>query len=79
MGTSCDFSGEIYVNDHFEKLANEKGKKLLITSFNGNYTGYITADHHYDVLDENEVRTMNWVGPYYGQYYSEIIQRILEK
>lgn len=78
LGTSCDFSGEIYVNNNFEKLASEKGKKLLITSFNGNYTGYITADHHYDVLDKEEVGIMNWVGPYFGEYYTGIVEKILD-
>ncbi len=78
LGTSCDFSGEVYVINNLEKLASEKGKKLMITSFNGNYTGYITADHHYDVLKKDEVRIMNWVGPYFGEYYTEIIEKILD-
>lgn len=78
LGTSCDFSGEIYVNNNLDKLAAENGKKLMITSFNGNYTGYITADHHYDVLKKDEVRIMNWVGPYFGEYYTEIIEEILD-
>ncbi len=79
LGTSCDFSGEIYARQSFEKTASDRGKKLLITSFNGNYTGYITADQHYETLDEDEVRIMNWVGPYFGQYYSDIIEKILLK
>ncbi len=78
LGTSCDFSGEIYANNNLEKLAHEKGKKLMITSFNGYYTGYITADHHYDSFDKDEVRIMNWVGPYYGEYYTDIIMEILD-
>lgn len=79
LGTSCDFSGELAVNKQLERLANSQGLKLIITSFNGNYTGYITDDEHYDNMIKEEVRTMNWVGPYYGQYYAEAIKVLIQK
>lgn len=79
LGTSCDFSGEVAVNAQLEKLALGEGKKLIITSFNGNYTGYITLDDHYDRYKKEEVMAMNWVGPYFGNYYEEIIKRIITK
>ena len=79
LGTSCDFSGEVYVDAGLEKLALSKGKQLIITSFNGNYTGYITLDDHYDHYKKEEVMAMNWVGPNFGKYYEEIIKRILTK
>jgi neutral ceramidase len=79
IGTPCDFSGEIAVRSKIDSLALSKNKKLMITSFNGNYTGYITHDGHYDSLNHDEVRIMNWVGPYYGEYYREMIKRLLAR
>jgi neutral ceramidase len=79
LGTPCDFSGEIFTEQNFTKRENELGKHLLITSFNGDYVGYITYDRHYEVLQKDEVTTMNWVGPYYGKYFSTIIDKLLEK
>jgi neutral ceramidase len=79
LGTSCDFSGEIAVTKKLDELANKQGTHLIITSFNGNYTGYITDDIHYDHAEKEEVRAMNWVGPYYGTYYSEIVNLLIQK
>ncbi|MEK6783127.1 MAG: neutral/alkaline non-lysosomal ceramidase N-terminal domain-containing protein [Bacteroidota bacterium] len=79
LGTSCDFSGELSVNAKLDEFALSQKKKLIITSFNGNYTGYITFDDHYDQLKKEEVMAMNWIGPYFGKYYEEIIKRILSK
>jgi neutral ceramidase len=79
MGTPCDFSGEIFVEENFIKWEVESKKHLLITSFNGDYVGYITYDPHYETLSKDEVMTMNWVGPYNGKYFSTIIRKLLEK
>ena len=79
LGMPCDFSGEILMESNLYETAEQKGKKLIVTSFNGQYVGYITADHHYEHTKRAEVREMNWVGPYYGQYFREIIEKLLEK
>lgn len=79
LGMPCDFSGEILIENDLYQQAEKMNKKLIITSFNGNYIGYITEDAHYDVSNNSEVREMNWVGPYHGDYFSEIIELILEK
>ncbi len=79
MGTSSDFSGEIYVEEKLEAYSHAAGKKLIVTSFNGNYTGYITDDSHYEESSAEEVHTMNWVGPYYGAYYTEIMKQLIDK
>jgi hypothetical protein len=78
IGTPCDFSGEIYVK-HLQDLVSSKNKKLLITSFNGDYNGYITEDEHYETLEKEEVMGLNWVGPYYGQYFTDVITTLLNK
>ena len=79
IGTPCDFSGEIFAREELEAFAHHFGKELIITSFNGNYVGYITDDLHYDVIERDEVRIMNWVGPYYGKYFTDMIRKLLEK
>jgi neutral ceramidase len=79
IGTPCDFSGEIAVNEKLHEYAKAKGLNLIITSFNGNYVGYITHDGHYDSINRSEVREMNWVGPYYGQYFAEMIKKLIDK
>ncbi len=78
IGTPCDFSGEIFVN-HIAEVAAQQNKKVIITSFNGNYTGYITEDEHYETLQKEEVMALNWVGPYYGSYFTEMITALIKK
>jgi neutral ceramidase len=79
LGTPCDFSGELYADAELEGWCNKNNMHLIITSFNGNYNGYITADKHYNQVNEEEVMALNWVGPYFGEYYSKIILSMLEK
>jgi neutral ceramidase len=79
VGTPCDFSGEIYVTQQLAEEAARYKKHLIITSFNGDYTGYITADAHYETSLREEVTTMNWVGPYFGEYYAEMIKTLMAK
>lgn len=79
IGTPCDFSGEIAVQDKLDSIAQLHQKHLIITSFNGDYDGYITADHHYEISAKEEIRALNWVGPYYGEFFSTMIQKIITK
>ncbi|VXD18615.1 neutral/alkaline non-lysosomal ceramidase N-terminal domain-containing protein [Marinoscillum sp. 108] len=74
IGMPCDFSGELAV-PLYEK-ARALGYQLVITSFNGDYAGYVIKDEWYD-LPKYEARTMSWYGPYAGQYFTEIINRII--
>lgn len=76
LATPCDFSGELSVEHKFSNLTN---KHLIVTSFNGDYVGYITHDPHYDSINKEEVRVMNWVGPFHGTYFSHIVARLLQK
>jgi len=78
MGTPCDFSGEIFVK-HIAEVAAQQNKKVIITSFNGDYAGYITEDEHYENLDKEEVMALNWVGPYHGSYFTDMINTLLKK
>jgi neutral ceramidase len=76
IGTPCDFSGELVKG--FEDVSRKKNFHTIITSFNGGYIGYITDDKHYD-LPKSETMEMNWYGPYNGAYFTEVINKILDK
>lgn len=76
VGLPCDFSGELM--EELDAYATMKGLNLIITSFNGTYAGYITADEHFD-FEAYETITMNWFGPYNGNYFSEIVKDIIDK
>lgn len=75
-GTPCDFSGELVGG--LEKSLEGRPEKLVLTSFNGGYIGYITPDAYYD-LKKYETRDMNFFGPYNGAYLSEMIALLLQK
>lgn len=75
VGLPGDFSGELAVPlYHYARLRN---LNLIISSFNGDYAGYIIKDEWYD-LPKYEARTMSWYGPDAGSYLSEVIQRIID-
>lgn len=75
VGMPCDFSGELALPLY--EYAQSEGLDLIITSFNGDYIGYVTKDERYD-LPKYETRSMNWYGPDSGAYFSEIIRRIID-
>lgn len=76
IGTPCDFSGELGLA--LDSVAAKKNINLLITSFNGAYVGYITPDKYYDLV-KYETREMNWYGPGNGSYFTELIDKIIDK
>ena len=73
-GMPSDFSGEL-VNE-IDSVADKKNLKLIVTSFNGGYVGYVTDDEWYS-LNTYETRLMNWFGPGNGSYFSETAIRLL--
>ncbi len=76
VGTPCDFSGELIAG--LTPIANRRGLKLMVTSFNGGYVGYITPDQYYD-KDAYETRVMNWFGPGNGTYFSEMMAGLINR
>ena len=77
IGLPCDFSGEIFKRENFADVAKSAGKHVIITSFNGDYNGYITWDPHYETGTAEEVNATNWVGPGYGKYFAEIVRSLI--
>lgn len=76
LGMPADFSGEI--STELDEYARKRGLNLVITSFNGYYTGYITHDRHYE-KDLYETTTMSWNGFGAGDYYTRIARDIIDK
>ena len=74
IGLPCDFSGELAVPLY--QKARDLGLHLVVTSFNGGYTGYVIKDDWYDEK-RYESRTMSWYGPHMGAYHSEMISSLL--
>lgn len=77
VGLPCDFSGEIFQREKLGEFANAHGKNIIITSFNGEYIGYITWDEYYETATAEEVNATNWVGPGYGKYFTEILRHLI--
>lgn len=75
-GMPCDFSGEL-VND-MDSVATLQGIKLIVTSFNGGYIGYITDSRRYQ-LNTYETRIMGWFGDNNGDYLSGITGKLMQK
>ena len=76
VGLPCDFSGELMAE--LSRYAADRGLHLMVTSFDGAYAGYITADRHFD-KDLYETVTMSWFGPYNGAYFSEVVRDVVDK
>lgn len=71
VSTPCDFSGELAlgIKNAFRAL----GKDVTITSFNGDYVGYVILPRYYH-LDGYEPRTMSFYGPNVPDYFEDLIR-----
>ena len=73
--TPSDFSGEYALQ--IKNALTIKGFKANITSFNGNYVGYIIPGRYY-YLNEYESKLMGWFGPNMGEYTVDLIGRVVK-
>ena len=76
LGLPVELSGEFY--PMFEAICKQRGLSLMITSFNGWYLGYVNPEHYYFTLRRSETREMNWFGPQNGEYFVDLVNKILE-
>lgn len=74
LGTPCDFSGEFSAS--LDSLASQKNVRLMVTSFNGGYMGYVTPVKRYDV-NHYETQLMNWYAPGTGEYMKECMTKLV--
>lgn len=73
VSTPCDFSGEMasVIKDRLRP----KGIEAVITSFNGDYVGYVVPSRYYH-LNGYEPRTMSFFGPNMPDYLEDLIRRM---
>jgi hypothetical protein len=73
LGMPCDFSGELM--PQLSQLAEKQGLKLIVTSFNGAYMGYVTPDKYYN-WQHYETMELNWLGKK-GDEFVKILSEII--
>lgn len=73
IGTPCDFSGELAagLREHFQV----RGFQSMITSFNGDYIGYVVPQKYY-YLNAYESKIMSFYGPATAPYLTDMIRRL---
>jgi neutral/alkaline ceramidase-like enzyme len=71
VSTPCDFSGELALG--IKDSLRSRGCRAVITSFNGDYIGYVILPRYYH-LNGYEPRTMSFFGPYVPDYLDELIR-----
>ena len=69
------FIGEIMLE--LEEYAKQKGLHLIVTSFNGEYMGYITSDKWYE-YNLYETTTMSWYGYQAASYITQASKDIMD-
>ncbi len=74
FGMPCDYSGELAAE--LEKWASSRGLVSIVTSFNGDYIGYLVPQRRYR-QPNYETRDLNLFGPWCGEYFNDICRRIL--
>ena len=72
VGIPGDFSGMLYPD------LRSHGLDVMVTSFNGDYLGYVIPNAYYH-LPHREARETNWYGPHTGSYIVELINRALAR
>jgi hypothetical protein len=70
FSTPCDFSGELALD--IKDRLHRRGLNAVITSFNGDYIGYVIPLKYYH-LDGYEPRTMSFFGPNVPDLFEDLI------
>jgi neutral ceramidase len=73
VSTPCDFSGELALG--IKDFLRARGSSVVITSFNGDYVGYVIPSRYYH-LSGYEPRLMSFFGPNLPDYFEELIRKM---
>ncbi len=76
LSTPCDFSGELALG--IKDYLKAKGSAAVVTSFNGDYIGYVIPARYYH-LDGYEPRLMSFFGPNVPDYTDGLLREIALK
>jgi hypothetical protein len=71
ISTPCDFSGELALG--LKEHLRVGDRQAVITSFNGDYIGYVIPDRYYH-MNGYESRLMSFFGPTVPDYFEELIR-----
>lgn len=74
FSTPCDFSGELALE--LKSEARALGLRAQVTSFNGDYVGYVIPAKYYH-LDGYEPRTMSFYGPQLPDYFMATLRQLM--
>ena len=74
FSTPCDFSGELALELKAE--ARALGLRAQVTSFNGDYVGYVIPSKYYH-LDGYEPRTMSFYGPQLPECFMATLRQMM--
>jgi hypothetical protein len=72
FSTPCDFSGELALG--IKDSLRSRGYHAVITSFNGDYIGYVILPRYYH-MNGYEPRLMSFFGPNVPDYLSDLIRQ----
>jgi hypothetical protein len=75
LSTPCDFSGELALELKAE--ARARGQELQVTSFNGDYVGYVIPAKYYH-LGGYEPQTMSFFGPHLPDLFMATLRQLAE-
>jgi len=75
FSTPCDFSGELAMD--LKAPLELRGYHATITSFNGDYIGYVVPQHYYDYT-KYESRAMSFYGPYVSPLMVDWMRRMAD-
>ena len=73
ISTPCDFSGELALG--IKDFAQARGFQCVVTSFNGDYIGYVIPARYYH-LGGYEPRLMSFYGPNTADYLDDLLRRV---
>lgn len=74
ISTPCDYSGELALD--LKALARTRGLDAVVTSFNGDYLGYVVPAEYYG-MSGYETRTMAFYGPQLPGYLSGLLRQLV--
>lgn len=72
----ADYSGELEMTLAKKRPIN--APIPIISSFNGDYVGYIIPNSRYD-SEHYESRDMNLLGPWAGEYFNDLAMDIIHQ
>ncbi len=73
LSTPCDYSGELALD--IKSAAAAGGRHAVVTSFNGDYVGYVIPAQYY-TREGYEPRVMNFYGAHVSEVFAETLARL---